>query len=421
MKKILLLAGVAATMLTSCTSEELVDISRDDEITFRAAMNLNDVTRGTEISNDNIKEFKVTALEKTAYWKPLFEKLSFKGTVGSEFKSDKPYLWYEGAELAFYAYSYKDKADMPLSDDMINPEPDGIYITDQQQTIDFVTQPKVEDQIDLVVAKTEATYANNRNGAIGLTFNHVLTEIQVLAKTDNQTYDFYVKGVKFTNIASTGQYDFDKNQWTVNGRYDDPKADYEVRLDNAIQLTSEPQNISATAKKGYAMLIPQQISTWSPTNQKKTTTASYLAVLLQIKVKDEISGGDGLQVFPTNTTEKDEWGNVTVINDKTNKYAWACIPIGTEWQAGHRVTYVLDFTKGAGYTDPNPDPNPDPEDPDLPDPDPEDPDNPGPGPGGDPILDGVIKYTVTVSEWTADPAIDLSLKGPNTNDSDLKK
>jgi hypothetical protein len=57
-------------------------------------------------------------------------------------------------------------------------------------------------------------------------------------------------------------------------------------------------------------------------------------------------------------------------------YAWLAVPIDTEWEAGYKYVYTLDFTNGAGYSDPLD----------------------GPETGGS-VLGGAIKFTMEVNPW----------------------
>lgn len=83
------------------------------------------------------------------------------------------------------------------------------------------------------------------------------------------------------------------------------------------------------ASNGSAMLIPQQLDGWDPENVS-TTTGAYIAVLLQVKMK-----GTNTQAYPLTITGKE--------------YAWALIPISTNWKKGYKYVYTLDFSNGAGY------------------------------------------------------------------------
>lgn len=387
MKKILFYACGAALALTSCSNEELVEVSSGDTITFRASMALNDASRGDDIHNNNIYQFMSTAVEQSeGTGGNLFNNVIFRKGTDGEFRSDKSYLWYKDADLKFYAWSYynRDKSDIVLSkigDISINKE--------EAKIKNFSPQKDISDQIDLVGATAQEDY-DGRIGAVGLNFDHLLSQIQVLAKTDNKTYVFYVRGVKFCNVVSQGDYDFNNAAWTLK---EDVISNYEVRYEDRIWLESEPKDISKLTQLGYAMLMPQTLAKWDvAADRHNENKAPYLAVLLQIRAIDT-----DLQVFPL--TRLDASGN-EVYNE--GKYAWACIPLDNTWQPGHRITYILDFSHGAGYTDPDPDPD----DPDTPDPDPEN--------EGKPILEGLIKCTVKVDDWIQDNPLYPNPVGPNT-------
>lgn len=74
---------------------------------------------------------------------------------------------------------------------------------------------------------------------------------------------------------------------------------------------------------------------------------------------------------------------------------WAAVAVGTNWQAGKKYIYTLDFSEGAGKVDPEKE---QPEDPTV---DPFDP--------GEDILGSPIKFTVEVSEWEDAGAQDITM------------
>lgn len=400
MKKYIYYAGIVAAGLSSCSSEDVVEIAPGDPITFRTSMALNEATRGTEITASNMQQFKVTALEDAAgQGATLFDQLIFRKGDNAEFKSTEEYLWHEGANLTFYACSFLTQDGKDITDAMMGDKAE-FYVTNDQKTINNIKPKKnIKDHLDIVVAKETATYEANRHQAVNLTFHHILSQLVVKAKSENDTYDFYVKGIKFCNILDRGDWNWEENSvsiphekgggWTLNGAN---KVNYDPIYYTHIKLNSTAQditNVEDAGYPGYPMVVPQQLN--SSNISYNTGWGQYIAVLLQIRTKDT-----NLQVFPVG---------------HEGKYAWACIPLFNEkaniWKPGHRITYILDFTWGAGYTNPDPDPTTDP-DPDNPivEPDPTDPPKP--------ILDGLIKFTVSVSEWTADDPIYPPLIGPNT-------
>lgn len=120
-----------------------------------------------------------------------------------------------------------------------------------------------------------------------------------------------------------------------------------------------------------AMLLPQQLVAWTPeTDKKNDNNGAYIALKIQITTKD------GARVYPA-----------------TGDYDWAAVAINTNWEAGKKYVYTLDFSSGAGKVDPE-----------KPDPiDPTDPFKPG-----EDILGKPIKFTVTVTDWV--PAVQPDIK-----------
>ena len=112
-----------------------------------------------------------------------------------------------------------------------------------------------------------------------------------------------------------------------------------------------------------AMLIPQQLTAWTPDSDKTNTKkGAYIAV------KVNITTASGARIYP---------------DASVGEYDWVAVPVGTNWVAGQKYVYTLDFSNGAGRVDP--------EKPDPTDPDPFEP--------GEPILGDPIKFTVTVTPW----------------------
>lgn len=80
-----------------------------------------------------------------------------------------------------------------------------------------------------------------------------------------------------------------------------------------------------------AMLIPQKLVPWNPNSDPANSKKG-----VYISVFTKITTSEGTQIFPETAEE----------------YAWVAVPIDTEWEAGNKYVYTLDFTDGAGYTDP---------------------------------------------------------------------
>ena len=114
-----------------------------------------------------------------------------------------------------------------------------------------------------------------------------------------------------------------------------------------------------------AMLIPQQLTAWTPdTDKTNTNKGAYLAVKVNITTKD------GARVYPVASV---------------GEYDWVAVAVDTNWQPGQKYVYTLDFSNGAGKVDPEK-PMPGPTDPFKP---------------GEDVLGSAIKFTVTVTPWTS--------------------
>lgn len=343
MKKLLYVAALAAIGMASCSKEETTDINKGNAIDFRVAMG----TRATEITTANISSFSVTALDNNAA--NYFSNVEFTKS-GAYFISSPNYFWpSDGSILSFFAYA-------PSATDL------GAAITINATTktlADFSPATVIADQKDFITASATGSKANESTG-VALTFAHRLAQIEVKAKNSNEGYIYKVQGVRICQPISKASFDFGSLAWTLGTE----KADYEIVYDAAKTLGSSVVSIM-DPDGNNAMLLPQQLTAWdSETDKTNANKGAYLAVKINITTKD------GARVYPV----------VSV-----GEYDWAAVAINTNWQAGQKYIYTLDFSNGAGKVNPGkPTPT-----------DPEDHFNPG-----DDILGSPIKFTVEVVPWT---------------------
>lgn len=353
----LFVAALATLALASCTDEEPVSVNNGRAIDFRASMTTK--SRATETTNANLDKIYVTGLVGNS---PLFNQLLFaKETNGSFFVSDKTY-YYPSDDTPVQFYAYAPSADEIGAD---------VTITADQQSIDnYYTPELIADQQDIVVASASGTKSANETSGTPLEFKHILSQIELQAKTENQEYDYEITGIRIGRAETTGTYDMATGEWTMDDWHE---TGVWTSSTDPVKLTATPQNIMG--KDGNAMFIPQKLTPWSPKDDPDNVAReAYLSVLIRITSKD---GGAVVYPFPSDKT-LDSTGQV-------RKYAWASIPIDTEWKAGEKYVYVLDFTDGAGNVDPD-DPKP-----------------------GTPVMDGVIKFTVNVEDWNSN-TIDMPYK-----------
>lgn len=351
MKKQLFLIAGAVLTLASCSKDEPVSTNNGNAIDFRAAMQ----TRAAETTTANIDKFFVTAFDKndaTFFADVKFEK------DDQYFTSTPSYYWpSDGSTLSFVAYS-PSKAELNNSlriDSKIGPT-----------IVDFSPNVDIADQVDLIAATATGSKSDESTG-VALTFQHLLSQIEIKAKNTNEGYIYKVQGVRIGKPFGTGSFAFvGGDSWNENGwrlGADDTKANYEVTYEAAKTLNETA--VSLMDKDGdNAMLIPQQLNPWDYTKDKTNIhNGAYLAVKVQITTKD------GARVYP-----------VASVGD----YDWVAVAIDTKWDAGKKYIYTLDFTNGAGKVDPE-----------KPEPiDPEDPFKPG-----EDIFESAIKFTVDVTAW----------------------
>lgn len=338
--QLLITAAVLGLGLVSCSQDEPVSENHGRAIDFRPAMG----TRAEEITNANLSSIKVAAFTDDATY---FAPLEFvKGTDGY-FTSTPEYNWPgDDAELSFFAYAPSTI--------------DGVTLTNDAKTLTgFSPAADIASQVDFITSQASGKRSVNEASGVELTFNHQLSQIEVLAKADNEAYTYKITGVRIGQPVASGDFDFTTSAWTLGS----DKAIYEETYETPVELSATAQSVMGTA--GNPMLVPQQLVAWNPeTDAANSAAGAYLAVKLQINTVA------GAQVYPF-TTDK--------------QCQWAAIPLNTNWEPGKKYVYTLDLSHGAGYVDPK-DPEP-----------------------GKPVLGGPIKFTVNVLDWT-DSAQDLDMK-----------
>ena len=329
--------AIASLAIVSCTKDNTKEINKGQAIDFRVA-----ITRATETTTDNLENIWVTAIGETG--NSHFTKVEFTKD-GSYFVTPNAYYWpSDGSSLTFYAYAPSEAA--------IDGESLTIDGTEQKLT-GFAPAEAVKDQIDLTAAVASGSKNDSESG-VELIFDHILTQVEIQAYSNNTGYKHKVKGVRIGNVGSKGNYDFKLRDWTLTGEQDD----YEITYDTPIELTSEFKNIMGD--NGNAMLIPQTLTAWNlkndPTN---TANGSYIAVLVNIET------ADGAIVFPKT---KDE-------------YDWVIFPLEGEWVRGFKYVYKMDFSNGSGYTG-----------------------------GGDTVLGDKIEFTHDIDGWSSYSAEDTYIE-----------
>lgn len=245
------------------------------------------------------------------------------------------------------------------------------------------------------VSNVTGTKADNGKVGVPLEMKHALVQVQLNAKNTNPNYVYKVKGFRLNNVVINGDFDLKNEQWGPYNANDIKQKTFEVTYDTPIELTADAKTIMGTA--GNAMVIPISYSAWDGTLNGQNSFEVPLSVDTQPQAVSTIPGG----FFSVLVNIRMKAG-ASVYPDKVGGYAWVAIPVDYLWTAkGYKFVYTLDFSNGAGRVDPV-DPGTDwdaSKDPAK----------------AQPVLGGLIRFGVTVSEWGTDDK-NVDLKDPEKFD-----
>ncbi|WP_418829951.1 fimbrillin family protein [Phocaeicola sp.] len=380
MRKTLIGMATVLVAMSSCMEDEVLERNQGNALAFRPSIDkaLSRSGDGNVTDLGKLQEFKVTATidGQSNYFTNM---LVSKASSGSTWNTEHTYYWPK-YDLGFYAYAPTNIG--------------GVSINDAGKKITGFTPGKnVDNQVDLLVAYNTGNRRNNETQGVELNFKHALSQIDVQAKCSNPNIEIVVKSISFVNVKKKGDFTYPAditstnntlaNCWNPSSEVSDA-AYYKASFGQGQEVTLGTDPKSINPSKNNFMLIPQKLTKWDKTS---AANGAYIAVLCRISSKD---GEHKTQLYPElNGTNAEKFGSIIV-------------PIDTNWEAGKKYTYTLNFCGeggGAGQVDPNPDEN----DPNV------DP-NPKPGSnGGDPVLGNPIKFTVKVESWTEIPAEEIKL------------
>lgn len=377
MKKLLFAAAVI-TAMASCSNNEIIDVNPGEGISFRTSLDKATRTNAANVTTlENLNDFKVTGLTNNQnYFTDLLV-----SKAGSVWNTESTYYW-PNDNVQFFAYAPTNIGTGTIS---IN--------NSGQQITNFTPETEVANQKDLLISYNTGNKTTNESTGVLMNFKHALSQIEIKAKCSNPNIKIEVKGVRIVNAGRKADFTFPTEvtnstytlpqaKWS-NLQDKDTKEAYKVKGENIVELTSSAQSIMFGQKN--FMLIPQQLTAWAG---KGHTTGAYISVLCRIYSK---SGSEEILLYPKTSPAT----RASVILPEQTMYAYASVAIDTNWEPGKKYIYTLDFCSstnsgGAGLIDPNPDNTTDPEV----DPNPKDGSE-----GGDPVLNGPIKFTVTVDNW----------------------
>lgn len=366
-------------MLASCSNDETVELAKENAISFRSIVSAN--TRGVVADATNLNTLCVTAYQGTNLF---FDNVIFQKDATGFFNSAKPYYWPDTGELTFTVLSgnWSGTRDFTSST--------------EQWMRNVTINDDIAKQEDMTyVSNVTGTKADNGKVGVPLEMKHALVQVQLNAKNTNPNYVYKVKGFRLNNVVINGDFDLKNEQWGPYNANDIKQKTFEVTYDTPIELTADAKTIMGTA--GNAMVIPISYSAWDGTLNGQNSFEVPLSVDTQPQAVSTIPGG----FFSVLVNIRMKAG-ASVYPDKVGGYAWVAIPVNYLWTAkGYKFVYTLDFSNGAGRVDPV-DPGTDwdaSKDPAK----------------AQPVLGGLIRFGVTVSEWGTDDK-NVDLKDPEKFD-----
>ena len=380
MKKAFYMMAAAAIALSSCSSEETTDVAKSTAISFRPTVGFN--SRGAELNNKNFNEMWVSGFDMgaTSGTGNGFEAEKFtKQGDTNEFLPDTPLFWQAGSELRFFA---------------INPVKANWHgtLTIDKNTASFsnVNIPtNIENQMDLVIGSKTVQANNYMDGSgVGLTLNHILSQINFKAINTNKRLTYHIAAIRIVNAKNGGSYSFDPTQQSQTGVWAGKQSDavtYELDFkNNVIVLNGTDGKTEAflTHKGHGAMLVPQTLTPWNGAEVSGTAPfdeGSYIALLVNVCFTN------GTYVYPKKANGDEDYGWIAIPLPKNNAGKDKA-----EWKMGNKYIYTLNLSEGCGKVDPvNPNPDGGKVEPGKSDPD-----------KGANIFGKPIKFTVTLTPWT---------------------
>lgn len=363
--------------LTSCITDEVIELSRGNKIEFRVAS-----TRG-EIYGDPDDMRMPDGILVDAYksdFQNYFFHEDFRKTDANGISyslPDKKYYWpnVEFGKMTFFATNAHTQIldlghELPTVQTNFKAQEGGGLLREMNIT-GFHQAHKAENHLDLLAAQVDGEKSQVETGTgIPLNFNHLLSLIDVQAKNDNDAYQITVAGcqigysngagdcqviwadglsgtkpnVVWSNHTTPAEYNLGM-KYEFNGEsfsLTDPRVHTLGSVPYSIMYPNGTTDLALQSKERHIML-PQQLTPWNPALGNNNLKGAYIAVKLRIDTRSAV------QVFPYKKIQDSTGAYV----DNPDNYQWVAVPISTKWEAGKRYTYVLDFTNGAGYSYPD--------------------------------------------------------------------
>lgn len=283
-QKAFLISGAVLTVLSACTSEEIVEPKAQAGNEIKFATTVQTPSRAEYISAPNglgFGEFVLSAKVSTngsMYFHDIIYSKAGDANVWT-IKGSDPYYWNSDG-LDFFAHVNAEPYDNTVK---------GCEWNSGKPTISFKVNPDVTKQKDLLVAYKGGVKANTDHN---LNFRHALSQVVFKAVNSTSTIDIEIDGITIKNVADNGTFSYFV-------------GDNAVSTDN-VEGSSSLLPAAVWASRGNANASFSCLFESKPINKT-------------VKIKDQ-DGNDTDRLKPTNLTDPAE--------DLGSQYAFMMIPQG---------------------------------------------------------------------------------------------
>lgn len=349
MKKYLFIA-LGAVALTSCSSDEVVELNEGNEIKFSVVAD-ND-SRAVAVWCNKYKptEFNVWANSGGhAFMAGDLYKVN-----NGVYTSDVVRYWPESAGVDFYALKYDGNVtyDSGAQPSIINYNPS--LTVAQQQDIIYATTPGAK--------KEDAT-----NGVVKLNFRHALSQIEFMAMNNNPTIKVVVKDVCVGNAVTNGT--FTLPELTTDGSYVD--ATHGTTGTLPATFNQGTWDLAAKTYANYTVEVQNPDVALTATASSLTLSTGTTTLGANHGVTDD---AQSMMLIPSSTAPTTAWdpatanleegsylginvviSNIVTVGETTYETeiykGWAYVPVVFAWDQGKRYVYTFNFAAGkdGGY------------------------------------------------------------------------
>lgn len=332
MKKILIIASVAAIAMTSCTKEADPASTPANAVEFRTVF---DKTKAAATDNTNLLNFNVNASVNTATTYDFMKDVTVTrrgvaadGTGGAwGFSSVRYWPSTTGTKVYFSAYSPAD-----------SPYVSGSAVSATGVTTYTYTAPTTASTTeDFIVAHNLITTTSATPGAVNLNFKHALSMVSFKAQNNSPGATFVIEKIELVGLGSKATL--------TNTPTATPGTAAFVWSTPTIPATFT----ASFAKTGFAGFVLEPLVT--PSYKLLTTENEYLTVIPQttpatgsvVRVTYHAYDGAGFTFIPVNSTK-----DFTLASQPFA--AGSHYQFGFKFTAGNAISFTADVLPWVGPT-----------------------------------------------------------------------